>query len=393
MKKLTLITICAAVLVLTGCFNSVFANIEKEVALTSGNVPGTINSILRFTDADGDWIVLSNGSDVYYKEAGIQRTDDHCIWTARGNETFNPVKYSYSDNKYIGKRIINLAADAEKIYALTCEIVINSEGENEPCNYEIYYTSSVTGEDWTLVEGADSGETGVLKEVFERSGDKMIGKVAVFSSNAVEKAGRSAYLRAYNNEAYEYYKLGTSLSKISPEASAIGGSETDPVQSVINFGGQDLFFRGKAAVAAGDTYYYAVGSNIYKKGEEKIFSASNKISTLSVTSDYLIFTCGESNASYANDGGIYHVKLDRINAADAEYPLSGSDSFSTNASAVMTSSYEIRAFLVENPEAKEAETNMYSSLVFKSTGVSISVSFENIGLWAYYPVNGNWNRE
>ena len=60
---------------------------------------------------------------------------------------------------------------------------------------------------------------------------------------------------------------------------------------------------------------------------------------------------------------------------------------------MFTSSYQILTLLAEDPDKKEMDNSIYATIDFRSSGSSIAVSFENIGLWAYYPKRGNWNRE
>ena len=120
-----------------------------------------------------------------------------------------------------------------------------------------------------------------------------------------------------------------------------------------------------------------------------IFNAPGKVLSMAVTADYLIFGCGDASSYLINDGGIYHLSIDKI----SDKKLEVSDPFDTNADAVMTTSYEVRSLLVEDSSKKEADAIIFSSIVFKSAGTSIAVSYENKGLWAYYPVRGNWNRE
>lgn len=394
MKKIVAAVLAVFTVIFSGCYNPVFYNIEREVELTKGSVPGTINAIVRFHDSEGDWLVLSNGSDVYYKKEGVVRDGSDSVWTKRANSVFEPVGFSYYDQKYNGRYILKTAADKEFVYILTVCIKDNLEGQNEPYDYKLYYTDKVTGDSWTEISVAED----VFKNATTGTGDDIKANVTVFCSNSENVDGRSAYLRSYieSDNKYVYYKLGKELVQIEPAVRGDAGKADaeERVKSVVNYAGQDIFFASEASVSAKDCYYFAVEDDIYrmKNGDAEptlIFNAPGKVLSMAVTADYLIFGCGDASSYLINDGGIYHLSIDKI----SDKKLEVSDPFDTNADAVMTTSYEVRSLLVEDSSKKEADAIIFSSIVFKSAGTSISVSYENKGLWAYYPVRGNWNRE
>ena len=66
-------------------------------------------------------------------------------------------------------------------------------------------------------------------------------------------------------------------------------------------------------------------------------------------------------------------------------------SFETNAAFQITSSYKVVSLLNATPDLPELGSNLYASINFASA----SNSFDNIGLWSYYPERGlsGWNRE
>lgn len=120
---------------------------------------------------------------------------------------------------------------------------------------------------------------------------------------------------------------------------------------------------------------------------ETTTSCGEPISSLAVTSDYILIGRGDYSVATSNAGGIVKAKLtDGI-------PATTLTSFETNASIQLSYSYQILTLLTIDPEKSEEENTIYSSITFKGTGSSGGTSFNNIGLWAYYPERGNWNCE
>lgn len=395
MKKIALFSVLALSALFTGCFNPVFSNIEKEVPLVKGTVSGTVNSIVRFENGGEKYLVTHTGGDVFYKKVKTERTSDDSVWTKRDKGGITPVDFSYeiagtSENgmseAYIGEMFIKLAADASNVYALTTSFYVNAEGEVAPEKYNLYSSSSFEAK-WTKIESVDA--------------NLAVGKSTLFCTNSVDPANRHAYLRGYSEdtERYVYYELSGGSAAVNDSMSTmlLADGETSSskvtIKSAVYSGGAVKFFSSTASVAndRDSTYYYAKGNDIYVGGEkEPVCNNSNPVMCLALTSDYLIIGARHpdvTNTTIAT-GGISHAaivdggKLDKVNT-----------SFTSNAASVFTSSYELNALLVEDPEKKEDEANIFAATAFKSSGNSVAVSYENVGLWAYYPTRGNWNRE
>lgn len=403
MKKIikALAALFTVSILFSGCFNPVFWNIEKEVPLLSGSVSGTINSILHFGDQADGYVVTSNGSSVYYKQKKVERDGDVPVWKKRGNDTFTSVKFSYDDNKYVGQYIAKLAADNARVYALTFEVKESDKGEVVPKKYHLYYTENLQASDWTEIADAEtylSADYGAYE--IDDARDIYV-KAGIFCTNAEVEAERKAYFRTYEKETkkYSYYELGTSLTSVTP----VAGDSTEDVtetamNSVVYHGGSPIFFSGSVAIAGSDRYFFTNSSKvkqIFMKVDDEaearvIHEAGSKVISMALTNDYFIYGTGNTSSLVVNDGGISHIKMDRIKT---EQKVSATDTFVSNADAVMTTSYQVRALLVEDSSKNEADAIIFSGISFKSSGGSIAVSFENKGLWAYYPSRGNWNRE
>lgn len=413
MKKLVVGLTALSVFLFAGCFNPVFENIEKEVPLAKGKIAGTVNSIVRFDDAAGAHLVCSNGETVFYKNCGNTRTlNGDSVWISAKNNSFTGVAYSYEQGEYLGQYILKTAADDKYVYVLTVEICDNGDGETSPSYYHLYYADVCPAENgewvWTPVEG--------VQAILNEGGTS----VTVFSTNDVEVSNRKAFLRGSKNT---IYKLDSKVEDAIDASDITMGdgssySEDKTIKSALSLADSEVvFFTTLASVKGADCYYYAVDDTSSKAGttynNTDIFmkkngeaavqiykprSSSGKndgkpVMSLAVTGDYLLFGCGEPTSSVTGDGGIYHLSLGKINSESSQSPLSDPDAFVTNADATLTQYYEIRSLLVEDPEQLELDASIYASITFKTAGNSISVSYENKGLWAYYPERGNWNRE
>ena len=120
---------------------------------------------------------------------------------------------------------------------------------------------------------------------------------------------------------------------------------------------------------------------------ETTTSCGEIISSLAVTKDSILIGRGDYSVATSNAGGIVKAKL--TNGVPAQELAS----FGTNASIQLSYSYQILTLLAVDPEKEEEENTIYSSITFKGTGSSAGTSFDNIGLWAFYPDRGNWNCE
>ena len=212
------------------------------------------------------------------------------------------------------------------------------------------------------------------------------GNFNIFCTNDVENNNRSAYLRIGD----KVYKLsGTTFNESNPQ---------DGNYNSVVSGDNDIFFESTASVKNGNYIYWGEGSKLYysndtsnPKAEEKktlALDAGTDISCLAVTSDSILIGRGDFSNSLISKGGIAKTSLD----SDGK-PGNSLESFSTNATSQLASVYQIYTLLVANPEQTELDASIYASMGFKGSGSSTSVSYDNIGLWSYYPARGNWNRE
>ena len=120
----------------------------------------------------------------------------------------------------------------------------------------------------------------------------------------------------------------------------------------------------------------------------KFLTIDSAVASLAMTADSLLIGKGNYVSSSTSNGGIDRVLLD----ADGR-PQGQTAEFTNNAKYQFTSSYILMTLLCADPSKPEAEACLYASITFRGSGTSSSASYDNIGLWSYYPERGNWNRE
>lgn len=125
------------------------------------------------------------------------------------------------------------------------------------------------------------------------------------------------------------------------------------------------------------------------EGNNEFVSNTNvehSISCITVNQDSLLIGC----ASYSLDGSTFGG-VRRVLLTDGK-PETETTGFINNMP-VQFNSYFLFALLSVDPDTIEEENISYCSVGFKTSGASTSVSYKNVGLWAYYPDRENWNRE
>lgn len=339
---------------IAGCKAPVFYEIMRDVAPEEATVNGVITSITRYK-SDTEKLVTFSSDGLIWKDAN---------GTAHGQWSCFP-----NSNQLSGK-IIKTAADSSNLYVVT--ITFHEDVENG-----LNLPDAATL--WCYDGSWDKVSTPEL----------LPGNFNIFCTNDVDNDNRSAYLRIDN----KVYKLN---GKDFPETENV--TTTGNYNSVVSGGNSsDIFFESTASVKNGNYIYWGEGSKLYysndtsnPKAEGKktlALDAGTDISCLAVTSDSILIGRGDFSNSLISKGGIAKTSLTN------GVPGNSLESFSTNATSQLASVYQIYTLLVANPDQPELNASIYASMGFKGSGSSTSVSYDNIGLWSYYPARGNWNRE
>ena len=340
---------------IAGCKAPVFYEIMRDVAPEEATVNGVITSITRYTYNDTQKLVTFSSDGLIWKDAP---GTSHGQWSCFPNS-----------NQLSGK-IIKTAADSSNLYVVTITFHEDvEEGLNKPDAATLWCYNN-NNEKWSEVSTPELNP----------------GHFNIFCTNDVDNSKRSAYLR-----------IGDKVYKLNGSTFPTSVTETGNYNSVVS-GDNDIFFESTASVKNGNYIYWGEGSKLYysndtsnPKAEGKktlALDAGTDISCLAVTSDSILIGRGDFSNSLISKGGIAKTSLDSNGK-----PGTSLESFSTNATSQLASVYQIYTLLVANPNETELEASIYASMGFKGSGSSTSVSYDNIGLWSYYPARGNWNRE
>lgn len=336
---------------IAGCKAPVFYEIMRDVAPEEATVNGVITSITRYKSGTEEKLVTFSSDGLIWKDAN---------GTAHGQWSCFP------DSNQLSGKIIKTAADSSNLYVVTITFHEDVEkGLNLPDPATLWcYDGS-----WDKVENTPKLNPGNFN---------------IFCTNDVNNDNRSAYLRIGD----KVYKLNG--NDFHETENVTTGNYNSAVSG-------DIFFESTASVKNGNYIYWGEGSKLYysnntsnPKAEENkklALDAGTDISCLAVTSDSILIGRGDFSNSLISKGGIAKTSLTN------GVPGNSLESFSTNATSQLASVYQIYTLLVANPNETELEASIYASMGFKGSGSSTSVSYDNIGLWSYYPARGNWNRE
>jgi len=453
MKKNRLLFITAAILTaftFTSCFNAVFYNIRQDVEPEQSTVKGVINAICRYTISGEEYLFLGANEGLRYKLAktGNVRDSNNSSWKVYSDLPFELHKFSYysGDGKgeHVGQAILKVLADKDTLYLVTTDYSHEYiDGYSYP-NHTYIWAAKLTADG-----GKISGSWKEVKfdtDIFPYS-DKEVNKIRiyfshfnVFSTNSVNPDLRRVFVRGNNKNgdlggdcyfelkgldaegnpnSAEEIKLAKVTDFKNDTIAIINNSATSSPANIDSaaYLGDTLYFFDSIAVASNETattkptfLYFARSTSSRKEPSEDYHPSTSElaylyikdgnttlgetrtscgeiISSLAVTKDSILIGRGDYSVATSNAGGIVKAKLtDGIPATELS-------SFDTNASVQLSYSYQILTLLAVDPEKTEEENTIYSSITFKGTGSSAGTSFDNIGLWAYYPDRGNWNCE
>ena len=352
---------------IAGCKAPVFYEIMRDVAPEEATVNGVITSITRYKSGTEEKLVTFSSDGLIWKDA---EGTAHGQWSC------------FPNSDQLSGKIIKTAADSSNLYVVTITFHEDVEkGLNLPDAAALWCYNNGS---WSEVENTPKLNPGNFN---------------IFCTNDVDNNNRSAYLRIDN----KVYKLnGKSFDESNPiegnynsvvyfsETAKDSSTGNKHLKNVDNF----YFFTSTASVADNTKkkIYWGEGTSLYYCDKDteptKSLDAGTDISCLAVTSDSILIGRGDFSNSLISKGGIAKTSLDSNGK-----PGTSLESFSTNATSQLASVYQIYTLLVANPEQTELEASIYASMGFKGSGSSTSVSYDNIGLWSYYPARGNWNRE
>ena len=374
-------------IIFSGCFDPIFFEIRKDVTPEEATVSGVIQQITRFTEGSTEYILCVADNGLRYKNA-VDET--HGSWSSM-SLPFESLQFDYFANVFSGEYPIAVAADSSNIYLASLKFEYNSDsGTNDPSEIIVRTTSSINGS-WSKVYS----DTSTCFTTNSYYGYRNI-DFNLFCTNSPNKEHRYAYIR--EGEETLYKLSGTSKSKVESDNTCTDTEAAKNWNSAVYYKSTDkvLFFNTTAVTSdetsseEPKTVYYAVGTALYYSTslDEPAFSKSSldvgyTIRCLAVCSDCLLMGRSNTTAGY---GGIAKTTL----KDGVPEKLS---SFASNAAYQLSTSYLITALLNATPEKSESDSVLYAATAIATAGTSSNSSYNNVGLWSYYPSRGNWNRE
>jgi hypothetical protein len=386
----------------------------EDVIPESATVSGNITNITRYTVAGEEYLFLAANGGLRYKPVNNNK---HGSWKVF-SLPFDLIHYDSTANAHAGEQILTVLADDQYLYLITAMYTHElTAGQNYPDLLKIWALKDFTKNSEELEAAADwecfeptTEENKALFPIPQDSDDYYYSTFNVFQTNAPKQAHRAAYLRSYDstNKTYAYRKLNggskpgeitinqTDIIDPNREAALAANSSYESVaRSAVWFNG--IKFIASRVATTNETYDDDPTYYYYSNGNSKLwYNASNDendavsidanssyiISALATTEDSILI--GYGSVSDTSAGGIGRILL------NSGVPTKLA-SFETNAAFQITSSYKVVSLLNATPDLPELDSNLYASINFASA----SNSFDNIGLWSYYPERGlsGWNRE
>lgn len=375
----------------SSCHDDIYGAINNEIELNSSGLQGDMHSIVHYKN----YILTCNG-DIFYKTNEPSTTKGK--YNGQWEKTTSPT--SEKGDNGIPATTYFLASDSKYLYALTYIWIENDDGENEPKTATIYATNSdpASGLAWTKVENISGGNYSFenAKVIFDNK------YFSVVDDNSVSIANREAYarIRATSGNAYKLYKLNGSVAPAEvSNPTFVGESDSTNAISACYFNSNTYFSR-----------YYGMTSNANCLYYTKSYTRSNNVSTNS--SLYYITASDSTEKSVDLDAGgllsiaaakdyillgtssgLARVKIDETTGI----PNGDTSSMQSNGNSVI-SEYVFMVFVL-NPNKKEGSysteegTDEYAASTIYGSIRSSSDSWDDTGLYAWYPAKDNWNRD
>lgn len=387
-----------------GCFQPVYYEIRKDVEPTKATISGNIPEITRTTVEGKEFLVLNANGVIQYKQ---KDKSEHGQWQLYDNLPFEKLKYDSINSKFEGEQLIKVLSDSDTLFIVSAKYNRNEDFGTNTVDYLKVYAIKLSlnsEEKWnTDIEWKNIINDSDHKYFdFDFSDDYQYNNIAIFQTNSPMAKNRKVFVRSGNSkENVKYYEL-SGLNEPAELSDVNFADESEYLaNSAVYFNGETLFFNS-AASTTNETYeneatrfYFGKESKLWCNSQnnsseeiEEILNAENVISCLATTKDSILIGRGNFGANTTYSGGIAKTFLDENGK-----PNNKLESFDTNASFQLPSSYFINSIVNATPEKSEKESYLYASTSFKGTGSSSGASFKNVGLWSYYPQRGNWNRE
>ena len=400
----------------TSCgYEPVFYGIMHDVLPEAATVTGNINAIARCTVGSDEYLFVSNGGSLLYKSIDANQ---HGAWTNSGIALpFAPHHYNYNATAYEGEghqgqQILYVLSDKDFIYLLTANYTQDDEyGVGVPDTVFLWacaLSDVLTGDSskWKTIT-TNKSDTLTLETTTDTSTTQFVMDFYLFSSNAPQQNHRKAYLAIRKSGSVDYYELNGTTAPTAPitiddskkkmigsgeiHSSFFLGNDAEPyfsnsyVVATNEKAGTSPANATVAVLASSDVLYKLTDASA---DPESFISIGSPVASLAFTNDSLLVGKGSYTSSYTSNGGISRILLN-----SSGVPQSSTAAFTNNAPYQFTSSYILMTLLCADPSQDEAQASIYATITYRGSSGSTSATFNDIGLWSYYPARGNWNRE
>ncbi len=429
-----LITACS--LFITSCgHDPIFNIIESEVKPEKNGISGHINNFVTFKQN------LYIANNFLYEKPLVSSAESNVLnggWTRIADS---------STDSFNGRQIVFIAADSNYLYAYTITYGLNESRQYVPDSVILFY--SPDARNWEQID--DEHFSSILSSNFkedilqtEKKGAVILKKtnapiryiLKIFDNQAVSDADKNAYVvllcdrNAKGDEETKLYKLNGNEAPVEIPAGTnnslnkntivdvTSGSSANPEYSprcsisAVNYKGNDYFFEYTGVIADSNYLYFSPNNNkvyvadgwdpskriVKVSGILKSYSIENYGFTLNgETAKTVSINCGNIlSLGITNDmlllgteSGIAHVSFDSERIPGTDRPV-----FATNAASVLHSPYNVISLFVFDSTKNELDNDLYAANEYPGYySTSTTALFEDIGLWAYYPSRGNWNKD
>lgn len=375
----------------SSCHDDIYGAINNEIELNSSGLQGDMHSIVHYKD----YILTCNGK-IFYKTN--QPSSETGLHNGQWSETDSPT--SEKGDNDIPATTYFLASDSEYLYALTYIWVENDDGENEPKTATIYATNSDPATElvWTKVENISGGNYSFenAKVIFDNK------YFSVVDDNSVSIVNRKAYarIRATSQDTYKLYELnGSSAPTEIPNPTFVGESDSTNAISACYFNNNTYFSKYYGMTSNDKCLYYTktyTRSNNVNRNSSLYYITASDSNEQSVDLDaggLLSIAAAKDYILLGTSGGLERVAINQTTGI----PNGGTSKMTSNGNSVI-SEYVFMVFVL-NPNKLEGSDNQtlgtdeYAASTIYGSIRSSSDSWDDTGLYAWYPAQKEWNRD
>ena len=376
----------------TSCHDDIYGAINNEIELNSSGLQGDMHSIVHYKNS-----ILTCNGEIFYKtnEPSTSKNEYNGQW----KKTTSPS--SEKGDNGIPATTYFLAADSQYLYALTYIWGENDDGENEPKTATIYATNSdpENGDlGWTKVENISGGNYSFenAKVIFDNK------YFSVDDNNSVSVDQRKAYarVRATSTGTYKLYELNGSNvpTEVSNPTFVDESSNATNAISACYFNDNNYFSKYYGMTSNANCLYYTgtytSSNNVNRDSDLYWITTSGAKSSVDLDAGGLLsIAAAKDYILLGTSGGLERVAINQTTGI----PNGGTSKMTSNGNSVI-SEYVFMVFVLnpnkaEGSDSTEEGTDEYAASTIYGSIRSSSDSWDDTGLYAWYPAQKEWNRD